>query len=83
MRRLSAYYTLASEPEYYILEVIDSEYTQPNECFPEQIRLSENDIRTMFPNKNIKSWKTYEYPKNKKSKTLYLIQNEECTSYNK
>ena len=74
MERLKKYYIQANKPKYYILEVIDSEYTKPDKNFPEHIRLSAQDIKNMFPCHNIDSWKTYEYPKNKKSKTLYLIQ---------
>ena len=74
MERLKRYYIQVNKPKYYILEVIDSEYTQPDNDFPECLRLSAQDLRKMFPNHNINSWRTYEFPRNRKSKTLYLIQ---------
>ena len=33
-----------------------------------------NDISDSYPECSIKSWITYKYPENKKSKTLYLIE---------
>lgn len=72
--RLMSYYYKANEPKFYILEVIDSCYREPDELFPDCIRLSCEDINQMFPNSKITSWPTYRYPHNKKSKTLYLIE---------
>lgn len=74
MKRLVSYYQQGNQPEYYILEVIDSSYSEENAMFPEFIRLSEKDIHNMFPGAKVKSWHTYKYPFNKKSKTLYLIE---------
>lgn len=74
MSKLVSYYEKAEYPDLYILEVIDSSYTEKDDCFPEFIRLSRHDIEQMFPNCIISSWPTYQYPINKKSKTLYLIE---------
>ena len=45
-----------------------------NAQFPKHIRLSKEDVESMFPGYKISSWETYKYPINKKSKTLYLIE---------
>lgn len=68
------YYNHAGKPQYFIMEVIDSSYTQDNAQFPKHIRLSKEDVESMFPGYKISSWETYKYPTNKKSKTLYLIE---------
>jgi len=75
MQHLLDFYKQAGCPHSAILEVIDSEYTLPDIDFPEYIRLSEEDICSMFPAARIQSWKTYRFPENKKSKTLYWIEN--------
>lgn len=68
------YYVCAGCPRYFLMEVIDSSYTQKDEKFPDHIRLSRNDVKELFPNCKISSWETYKYPTNRKSKTLYLIE---------
>lgn len=67
------YYDAAGCPQVFYLEVIDSSYTQSDSEFPEHIRLSRDDIMSMFPKTFIESWKTYLYPINKRTKTLYKI----------
>ena len=67
------YYESAGCPKYFIMEVIDSSYTIPDEEFPLHIRLSRDDVKSIFPNSRIQEWNTYVYPVNSKSKTLYLI----------
>lgn len=71
---LMSYYRAAGCPQYYIMEVIDSSYTEENEDFPFYLRLNKTDVEGMFPQSDIRSWSTYVYPQNKKSKTLYLIE---------
>lgn len=71
---LKDFYKYAGNPQYFIMEVIDSSYTIEDEVFPKYLRLSHKDVDEMFPNFQIKSWQTYKYPQNKKSKTLYLIE---------
>lgn len=68
------YYASAGHPRYFLMEVIDSSYTQYDEEFPDYIRLSHEDVEEMFPSFIIQSWPTYTFPENKKSKTLYLIE---------
>lgn len=70
------YYVHAGYPKYYLMEVIDSSYTQKDEEFPEHIRLDSNDVKRLFPDCKICSWETYKYPTNRKSKTLYLIERQ-------
>jgi hypothetical protein len=60
-------------PQTYLLEVIDNSYKEANETFPELIRLNKADIRQLFPASKITAYKTYIYPHNKVSKTLYCI----------
>lgn len=71
---INGYYTAAGSPHYFIMEVIDSSYTLSDAEFPEHIRLSQEDVKRMFPDFKIQSWATYTYPENKRSKTLYLIE---------
>ena len=70
---LKRYYVSANSPQVLLLEVIDSSYTIPDKDFPMWIRLSEEDIHSMFPKAEITSVETYRYPQNKKSKKLYII----------
>lgn len=71
---LHTVYETSGMPRYFIMEVIDDSYTLPNDEFPMHIRLNKNDVNWLFPSHSIKSWATYTYPLNKKSKTLYLIE---------
>lgn len=68
------YYTCAGCPKHFLMEVIDSSYTQKDNEFPVHIRLSLKDVKNIFPNCEIRFWETYKYPVNRKSKTLYLIE---------
>ena len=65
----------AGRPKHTIMEVIDSSYTIDDEDFPKCIRLSQEDIRSKFPESTISSFETYRYPTNKRSKRLYIIEN--------
>lgn len=72
--QIKEYFKNSGEPRYFIIEVIDSSFTKQDMDFPEYIRLSSDDIESMFPTSKIKSWTTYKYPINKKSKRLYCIE---------
>lgn len=72
LEMLNSYYQNAN-PDVFILEVIDSSFTKPSEIYPEYVRLSENDIKNTFKNKNIISHITYQFPQNTSSKRLYVI----------
>ena len=76
-------YTSAGCPRIFLFEVIDSEYVIPDKTFPYEVRLSKNDIQEMFPASKISGIRTYQYPKNKKTKTLYIIKyvDEYCNCY--
>ena len=73
---MQEYYTCAGCPKYFLMEVIDSSYTQNDDEFPEHIRLSQDDVKGLFFDCKICSWETYKYPTNRKSKTLYLIEKQ-------
>lgn len=60
-------------PKIFILEVIDASYRETNYIFPEYVRVSEEEIQSLFPLSKITSFSTYNYPFNKVSKTLYSI----------
>lgn len=76
LKSLRLYYESAGDPRFFILEVIDDSYSIEDNDFPPYIRLNEKEIRELFPGCLIKSWQTYRYPENKKSKTLYLIERQ-------
>ena len=61
-------YEMSGKPGYFFLEVIDPSYNVPDENFPYHVRLSEEDVRAMFPQAKIDSIETYRYPKNKRTK---------------
>ena len=73
---IQKYYIYASRPNHFLMEVIDSSYTEKNSEFPEHIRLNRQDVEGLFRNCKISSWVTYRYPQNSKSKTLYLIERQ-------
>lgn len=75
-QKLVSYYQNAGAPSHYLLEVIDADYHEPNDDYPAFVRLSSEDIHQMFPGFKIRSWPTYRFPVNKKSKTLYLIEKQ-------
>ena len=62
------FYIYAGKPKVFLLEVIDPEYDIPDDNFPYCIRLTENDIRDMFPQASIHWYQTYRYPINKRTK---------------
>ena len=66
-------YSSAGCPRIFLFEVIDSEYVIPDKIFPDEVRLSKEDIHEMFPTSDISGIRTYQYPENKKTKTLYVI----------
>jgi hypothetical protein len=72
LEQLKTYYQNAN-PDVYFLEVIDSSFTKVSGIYPEYVRLSENDIKNTFKNKNIISHFTYQFPQNTSSKRLYVI----------
>jgi protein-L-isoaspartate(D-aspartate) O-methyltransferase len=76
MKLMQEYYIHAGNPRYFIMEVIDNSYTQYDLEFPDYIRLSSEEVHSLFPNSKIQSWRTYVYPKNRRSKTLYLIEKQ-------
>jgi len=71
---MQEYYVCAGNPQYFLMEVIDSSYVVEDLEFPRHIRLGYEDVKKLFPAHKITSWVTYKYPINRKSKTLYLIE---------
>ena len=76
MDLIQKYYVCSGSPSHFLMEVIDSSYAEKNSEFPEYIRLSRQDVEGLFRNCKIRSWETYKYPHNSKSKTLYLIERQ-------
>ncbi len=72
LQQLKSFYQNAN-PDYFLLEVIDSSFIAESKAFPNFVRLSEKNIQDTFTGKTIDSFKTYEYPINTSSKRLYLI----------
>ena len=62
------------EITYKVLQVIDASYTCEDLDFPVCIRLNPQDVESMFPMSKISSYLTYKYPKNKRTKRLYVIE---------
>lgn len=74
LNNLRLLYTSAGSPTKYILEVIDSSYSVPDPEFPEYIRVSEAEVRNLFPSCKISSFVSYQYPTNRRTKKIYLIE---------
>ena len=62
-----------ANPQYYLLEVIDVSFTQNLNVFPDFVRISEQDIHETFNELKLRSFLTYQYPKNTSTKRLYVI----------
>lgn len=75
LNMLRYFWEEAGRPRHIIMEVIDSSYKIDDENFPKFIRLSQEDIRAIFPESTISSFETYRYPANRRSKRLYIIEN--------
>lgn len=72
LMQLKSFYQNAN-PDYFLLEVIDSSFTEVSKAFPNFVRLSDKNIQETFAGKSIESFATYKYPFNTSSKRLYLI----------
>ena len=68
-------YKMSGKPRYFFLEVIDPSYNLPDENFPYHVRLSEDEVKAMFPQAEIDRIETYRFPQNKRTKRLYIIRN--------
>jgi protein-L-isoaspartate(D-aspartate) O-methyltransferase len=73
IKQIKHFYEINGIPKMYLLEVIDGEYKEDNEIYPDYIRLNKNDVKSIFLHRHIQSYKTYQFPHNKTSKTLYKI----------
>jgi len=67
-------YRAAGLPKTALIEVVDDSFEEEHPDFPMHARLGKNDIGRLFPGCSIRSWPTYIYPRNGKSKTLYEIE---------
>ncbi|MEP1087739.1 MAG: hypothetical protein ABJH64_02930 [Algoriphagus sp.] len=62
-----------ANPKHFLLEVIDSSFTEHSNTFPDFVRISEEDIYKTFSGLKISSFLTYQFPKNSSTKRLYII----------
>jgi SAM-dependent methyltransferase len=62
-----------ANPKHFLLEVIDSSFTEQSNTFPDFVRLSEEEIYKAFSGLKISSFLTYQFPKNSSTKRLYII----------
>lgn len=77
LSKLLSFYESSGCPSLVLLEVIDETYKVDDADFPRWIRLNNSDISSLFPKAIIQSFLTYEYPSNKRTKRLYIIDNQE------
>ena len=73
MNRIKNWIHYNGIPKYTFIEFIDSSYTEKSNHYPNFIRLSKDEVKHMFSDFYVKSFKTYEYPKNTSSKCLYKL----------
>lgn len=76
LNKVRGYYNSANKPRVFIFESISSDYIACDTVFPDYIRLDKNDILETFSDCNIQCFETYRFPKNQRSKTLFLIEKE-------
>lgn len=60
-------------PKYVFIEFIDAIYAEKSNHYPSFIRLTLNEVKLMFSDFDVLSFKTYGYPKNTSSKCLYEL----------
>lgn len=62
-----------ANPKHFLLEVIDSSFTEHSKIYPDFVRISEEDIYKVFSGLIISSYLTYQFPENSSTKRLYII----------
>lgn len=72
--QLSLWHTWNGIPSAYIVEVVDSSFSQPHTQYPRFVRLSHHDIQFRFKEFEVKSFPSYKFPLNSSSKCIYCIQ---------
>lgn len=60
-------------PKYLFIEFIDTSYIEKSNHYPHFIRLSMDEVKLIFSDFDVQSFKTYEYPQNTSSKCLYEL----------
>lgn len=65
---------LAGNPRMFIYEAVDGAFKLPHEAFPAHVRLYEEEIRELFPDRHVQGWQTYSTPQNRTDKRLYLLE---------
>lgn len=60
-------------PKIVFIEFIDASYTGESNHFPSFVRLSNEELKLIFSDFDVQSFKTYEYPQNTSSKCLYEL----------
>jgi len=73
IKQIKQTYHSNGTPDIFITEFIDSSFTECHQDYPNFLRMSESEIFEIFQGCNIKSFLTYEYPRNKTSKRIYVI----------
>ena len=81
IKKLKCFYEMAGCPKYVLIEVIDSHYDKDDKNFPKYVRLNEEEVNSMFPLAIVNSVETYRYPINKRTKRLYIIENEDSRNH--
>lgn len=76
LQQLYSFYVATGYPKLVLLEVIDDSFRIEDPDFPLWVRLSQEDVKGLFPHAEIEAFNTYKYPINKRSKCLYVIKNE-------
>jgi hypothetical protein len=61
------------KPKSAFVEFIDSDFTIASDHFPSYVRLTKEEVQGLFTKSAVSDFKTYEYPRNSSSKTLYRI----------
>lgn len=74
LNQISLWHAWNGIPSAYIVEVIDSSFTQEDRKYPLWVRLSLNDVKFRFKEFEVKSFPSYKYPTNSSSKCIYCIE---------
>lgn len=72
LNKIQKFYKLCGEPTIFLWEVIDD--VEQEGAYPEYVRVSLEDVRSIFLNYYIEKIDTYRWPENTSSKCLYIIE---------
>lgn len=74
LKRLRRWLAWNGVPQRFLLEVLDPGEAPPE--FSRHVQVSESQMRSAFPRSRILGYPTYRLPRNRCSKTLYLIEGD-------